>query len=116
MEKVAWITLLYDFYGQMLTEKQQHFFELYYEDDLSLGEIAEKFDVSRQAVHDSLKRAEQMLVKYEEKLGLVKKFIEQRDKIVDAKILLDKFLKDRDDAKIEQVGRILSNIMEIVKK
>ena len=73
-EKFAQITLLYDFYGNLLTEKQQEILTLYYEDNLSLGEIGEDFSISRQAVYDNLKRAEKILVGYEAKLGLVKKF------------------------------------------
>ena len=74
MKEFHKINMLYDFYGSLLTEKQQRFIELYYADDLSLGEIAEQFGVTRQAVHDTLKRAEQTLVHYEGKLGLVDKF------------------------------------------
>ena len=119
LEKVAWITLLYDFYGQLLTKRQQNFLELYYEDDLSLGEIADKFSVSRQAVHDSLKRTEQTLVRYEEELGLVANFTEQRSKVTEGIALLEEFLVDPnlEDGirKIVQVKELLLNIMEMVK-
>ena len=119
LEKVAWIILLYDFYGQLLTERQQNFLELYYEDDLSLGEIAGKFDVSRQAVHDSLKRAEQTLVKYEEELGLAANFTEQRNKVAEALSLVEDFLTAPNSEcsmkKIAQVKELLLNIMEMVK-
>ena len=54
-EKIAWITMLYDFYGQLLTERQRDFVELYYGQNLSLGEIAGEFNVTRQSVHDTLK-------------------------------------------------------------
>ncbi|RYD02755.1 hypothetical protein N752_23530 [Desulforamulus aquiferis] len=74
MKEIHKINLLYDFYGSLLTERQQKFIELYYSDDLSLGEIAEQFEVTRQAVHDTLKRSEQTLENYEKKLGLVTKF------------------------------------------
>lgn len=79
MDKLTRINLLYDFYGAMLTERQRKFIELYYCHDLSLGEISEQFGVSRQSVHDTLKRSEEALRKFEEKLGLVEKFIQQRD-------------------------------------
>jgi len=119
LEKVAWINLLYDIYGQLLTERQQHFLELYYEEDLSLGEIADKFAVSRQAVHDSLKRAEQTLVRYEKELGLVANFTEQRNKVAEALSLLEEFLVDPNSEegmkKILQVKDSLLNIMEMVK-
>jgi predicted DNA-binding protein YlxM (UPF0122 family) len=120
LEKVAWVTLLYDFYGQLLTEKQQKFLELYYEDDLSLGEIADKFTVSRQAVHDSLKRAVQILVKYEEELGLAANFTEQRSKVAEALALAEEFLLSPNSVdgfkKIKQIKELLLEIMETVKK
>ena len=75
MDKIAETSLLYDFYGQLLTEKQRQVMELYHEENLSLTEIADEFTISRQAVHDTLKKAERSLAEYEEKLGLVKKFV-----------------------------------------
>lgn len=71
MNIIAKESLLYDFYGQLLTEKKKKVMELYHEEDLSLAEIAEEFGISRAAVHDSLKSAEHKLNEYEEKLGLV---------------------------------------------
>jgi predicted DNA-binding protein YlxM (UPF0122 family) len=72
IEKVLEISMLYDFYGQMLTDKQRDIIELYYNDDLSLGEISESLGISRQGVYDMLKRSEKILYGYEEKLCLVK--------------------------------------------
>ena len=65
------MTLLLDYYGELLTEKQKTCFDLYYNQDLSLGEIAEEAGISRQGVHDSLARAEAILLDYEKKLGCV---------------------------------------------
>jgi len=65
------MVLLYDFYGKLLTPKQQEVMQLYYEQDLSLSEIAEELKITRQAVYDILKRSEQALEKYERKLGLL---------------------------------------------
>lgn len=70
------VTLLLDFYGEMLTEKQRDMIELYYNEDLSLGEIAETAKITRQGVRDSIKRGEQQLFELEERLGLVAKFQE----------------------------------------
>lgn len=67
------INLLYDFYQNLLTEKQRNYIELYYHDDLSLSEIAEQFQVSRQAIFENIKRAEQLLEEYESHLQLLSK-------------------------------------------
>lgn len=72
------MSLLFDFYGQLLTERQREFFTLYYGDDLSLGEIADQFGVSRQAVYDILKRSAHALEEFEGKLQLLARFQEQK--------------------------------------
>ena len=64
------ISVLYDFYGPLLTEKQQRFIDLYHNENCSLTEIAEEVGVSKQAVSEGIKRAEKALINYEEKLGL----------------------------------------------
>lgn len=74
LDKVLRIMLLFDFYGALLTDKQQLSLEMHYSNDLSLAEIADEFGVTRQAVHDILKRAEQVLVDYEDKLKFVERF------------------------------------------
>lgn len=83
MAKNLEIALLFDFYGEMLTEKQRDVVELYYDDDLSLSEIAENEGITRQGVRDSIKRAETQLTDMEERLGLVKRFREMREKLED---------------------------------
>lgn len=75
-EKNLTNTLLLDFYGSMLTEKQRDTMSLYYDEDLSLGEIAEQSGVSRQAVRDSIKKGEAQLWELEEKLGHIKRHFE----------------------------------------
>ncbi|MBQ3466489.1 MAG: YlxM family DNA-binding protein [Firmicutes bacterium] len=67
-------SLLYDFYGELLTERQKEVMELYNEENLSLAEIAEEFGISRQGVHDALHKAQKALEEYERKLGLVERF------------------------------------------
>ena len=70
MEKRQYYVVLYDFYGNLLNEKQQQYFEYYYFDNLSLSEISENLSVSRNAVHKSLKSIESMLLEYENKLKI----------------------------------------------
>lgn len=81
LEKTLRMNYLYDFYQSLLTTKQSQYMQLYYLDDWSLGEIAEEFEVSRQAVYDNIKRTENMLEEYEEKLSLFSKF-EERSKLI----------------------------------
>jgi predicted DNA-binding protein YlxM (UPF0122 family) len=78
-EKLVQIALLFDFYGQLLTEKQKDIIDMYYNNDLSLSEISEQLGISRQGVYDTLKRAEKTLFEYEEKLGLVDRFLKQKE-------------------------------------
>lgn len=80
LEKTTRVNLLYDFYGSLLTKKQQQFIELYFDHNLSLGEIADEYDISRQAVHDLIKRAVNILEKFEDKLQLYKKHKIQNEK------------------------------------
>lgn len=79
-EQRAYLVMLFDLYGGLLTARQQTMFDLYYQCDLSLGEIAEEQSVSRQAVFDNLRRTEQALKAYEEKLHLAEK--EYRRKMI----------------------------------
>jgi len=113
MEKWTWINLLYDFYGQLLTPRQQRFIELYYAHDLSLGEIAEQFAISRQAVHDVLKRAEHTLHNYEEKLGLVGKFLAQKERLAEVNELLAGYSAGQNE-KISRARAILEEVMDMV--
>ena len=78
MEKLVRSGLLFDFYSGLLTEKQRNVLQLYYGEDWSLAEIAETEGVSRQAVHDLLHRTERTMEDWESKLGLVKRFLEER--------------------------------------
>ena len=74
-------SLLYDFYGELLTKRQKEVMELYNEENLSLAEIAEEFGISRQGVHDALHKAQKALEQYERKLGLVERFSATREAI-----------------------------------
>ncbi len=81
MESFVKNSLLYDFYGDLLTEHQKSIYEAYVLEDLSLGEIAQANGTSRQAVHDIIKRCNHILSEYEEKLGLVEKFLLIKEKV-----------------------------------
>lgn len=77
MKPLDRVARLFDFYGPLLTPRQQELVRAYYLDDLSLGEIAQGAGVSRQAVHEQLKRAEGVLQSYEERLGLVDEHLQR---------------------------------------
>lgn len=118
-EKVIQIGLLFDFYGKLLSNKQYEAIELYYVHDLSLSEIGEQLDISRQGVHDLIKRGEKRLNTYEEKLGLVNKFNSNNKKI--KKILdcaneinkdIDGFRKDTICDNILYIEKLATEILE----
>lgn len=98
IEKTNRINGLFEFYESLLTEKQQNYMQLYYADDFSLGEIAEEFGVSRQAVYDNIKRTEHILLEYEKKLHIVADFkrteqiVEELASYVEANYSTDKKL------------------------
>lgn len=95
LEKTNQVNLLFDFYAMLLKGKQREYLELYYLDDLSLGEIAEMHEVSRQAVYDHIKRAEKQLFEYEEKLQLLARH-EQRQNVYQEMTELVEGLSDRE--------------------
>lgn len=81
----AEITLLLDFYGNALTERQRRTAELYFQEDLSLGEIAQMTGITRQGVRDGLKKAEKSLFEHEERLGIAGRFLRQRKALEEAR-------------------------------
>lgn len=78
MNDLAYKTLLYDFYGEMLTDRQKEVYEDYHLNDLSLAEVAEELEISRAAVHDNIKRSEKALKHLEDKLELIKRYEENK--------------------------------------
>ncbi|MBD5168653.1 MAG: DNA-binding protein [Oscillibacter sp.] len=75
------MTMLFDFYGELLTERQKEFFDLYYNEDLSLSEIAENSGISRQGVRDVIVRAEGVMQEVEDKTGLIRRFLQMQEHI-----------------------------------
>lgn len=105
LDPSAKISLLYDFYGQLLTEKKRQVIELYHEEDMSLSEIAGELGITRAAVYDSLKSAEKALMAYEEKLSLVERFLETEKAFGDIAEKLED-LKRRCEGNAELTGSI----------
>ncbi|HHX17652.1 MAG TPA: YlxM family DNA-binding protein [Clostridium sp.] len=108
MDNVYKMTMLLDFYGQMLTKRQYEIMDLHFNSDYSLGEIAEQLNISRQGVHDNIKRCKAMLTNMEEKLGLLNKFAIQKDK--EKRIL--RYLEDIDKSNMSKEDISILKIVE----
>ena len=107
MDKKVEISMLWEIYGSLLTDKQNEYIDYYYNQDLSLSEIAENDSITRQAVRDIIKKGERKLFEYEEKLLFMKKTINQEQKIQQILFNLTKIQKDSSD---KQVNSILEGI------
>ena len=107
MEKKVEISMLLQTYGALLTEKQYMFIDDYYNNDLSLSEIAENNDITRQAVRDIIKKGERKLFEYEEKLLFMKKTISQEQKI---QAILSELTKIQVNSSDKKVASILDGI------
>ncbi|KAF1297572.1 DNA-binding protein [Enterococcus sp. JM4C] len=108
IEKTNRMNALFEFYSTLLTEKQMNYMELYYADDFSLGEIAEEYEVSRQAVYDNIKRTEKILEDYERKLHLFSDYI-VRGELLDK---VDSYVSEH-YPKDETLSELVKKIQEI---
>lgn len=104
IDDITQASLLYDFYGQLLSTRQREVMELYHEENLTLSEIADEFGITRQGVHDALKNAEKSLNGYETKLGLVAKFQRSTDAVHEIDSIIDDVISslNNDEACIRQ--------------
>lgn len=107
LEKTTRINMLYDFYHLLLTNKQKDYMELYYREDYSLSEIADESNVSRQAVYDNIKRTEQLLETYEEKLQLYSKFQQRQN------LLTELIEKSKQEKLSDQLVEIIDALQKI---
>ncbi|GAB6137686.1 YlxM family DNA-binding protein [Halanaerobaculum tunisiense] len=107
LEKVVEVGRLFSLYNSLLTDKQQELVELYYYHDLSLGEIANQQEISRQAVYDNLKRAERSLQKYDEKLQLTTYYDAIQTEIDKLDQIIDQIRPKLDQEEIEQLEGIM---------
>ena len=113
MEKFVEQALLYDFYGELLTEHQKRVYQEVVFNDLSLSEAAEQEHISRQGVHDLIRRCERALRGYEEKLGLVRKFQETRRLVEEIHRLAREFDATGDAACVKRIEQISQQIGEL---
>lgn len=111
MEKIVRQSLLYDFYGELLTEHQKRIYEDVVMNDLSYSEIARLNGISRQGVYDMIKRCDKILEDYETKLKLVEKFVKARDKI---KAIREKIIRIKDCNQNQDLDGLIADIEEVL--
>ena len=120
LDHITEISLLYDFYGQLLTRRQQDVMRLYHEENLSLSEIADEFSISRQGVHDSLRSGEKALKEYEKKLGLLERFRKSREAVdrIDAglDVIADKLERVDEDGRLSEIAEDIRRVKDIIDK
>ena len=112
MDKIYEQTMLYDFYGELLTEHQRSVYEDALYRDMSLGEIAEERGISRQGVHDLIRRCERILRGYEDKLHLVERFMNTKQDVLTIRQLADEFKATSDMKLIDKISDISYKILE----
>ena len=103
MDKLGRESLLYDFYGELLTKRQQEIYENVRFGDLSLSEAAATYGVSRQGIHDMIKRSEEALEAYESKLGLVDKYLNDRKDVLKIRELADTIRQSGDLSLLDEI-------------
>lgn len=108
MDKILEQTLLYDFYGELLTDHQKQIYEDVVLNDYSFSEVAEEKGISRQGVHDLIKRCNKILQEYESKLHLVEKFVTIKEQIEE----MEKSLRETEEPDKEALVRQLDGILE----
>ncbi|EGO65161.1 YlxM family DNA-binding protein [Acetonema longum] len=112
LDRMLLIGSLYDFYGALLTEKQQLYIRLHYLNDLSLAEIADQFGVSRQSVHDILQRAEQVLLDYEKKLKLVERFHHEQELLSQIHESLVNISGTEPQPRLREIIRVVESLLD----
>ncbi len=112
MQDIMKLSVLFDYYGGVLTDKQADICDMYYNQNLSLGEISEIMGITRQGVRDSLKKSEKILLFHEEKLGIYKKDMSVAKLIDDVNLLLDE--SDISSDYIDKIKKITKKIKNLI--
>lgn len=114
MDELLEKSLLYDFYGELLTEHQRSVYESFVFDDMSLGEIAAEKGITRQGVHDLVKRCDKILLDYENKLHLVERFTNIKAKVASIEKLTDPIqTQDMDENnRLNEIRKLTEEILE----
>jgi predicted DNA-binding protein YlxM (UPF0122 family) len=112
IDKIVELSMLYDFYGELLKEHQKQIFEDYVLNDLTLSEIADEQGISRQGVHDIVKRCSKQLVSYEEKLCLIEKFVQTKNKVNQINEIAYEVKTSGDLSRVEEIIYLTNTILE----
>ncbi len=112
MDELLERALRFDFYGELLTDHQKEIYGAFIQEDLSLGEIASNVGISRQGVHDLIRRCDRILIGYEEKLHLVERFMTIKDKVRSIDDLLDGYDSDNPQPTLDGIRKLSQEIVE----
>ena len=112
MEKIVRQNMLFDFYGELLTKHQQDVYRDAVFNDMSLAEVAEEYGISRQAAHDLIRRCDRLLNAYEEKLHMIDRFSDMKDKLSD----LNKIVEELDGEEADKLKALVNDINEIINR
>lgn len=114
------MALLFDFYGDVLTDRQKEFYDLYYNEDLSLAEIAENYGITRQGVRDVIVRAEGVMTELEDKTGIIRRFHKMQEQLeqIEAAAAALAVLNERKyrDEELEELGQRIRSAAQALKK
>ena len=114
MERIDRRALLYDFYGELLTDHQKEVYEYVVYEDLSLGEIAEKLSISRQGVYDLLRRCDKLLEGYEQKLHLIARFHTAKESIEEIRQIAQTAAAYRQDETYERILKLAGQVQDVL--
>jgi len=116
------MALLFDFYGDLLTERQKEFYDLYYNEDLSLAEIAENYGISRQGVRDVIVRAEAAMTEIEDKTHIIRRFKQTQKEVAAIEAAADRLLKavnerNYNDAMLDEIANLIkANAAKLIQE
>lgn len=116
MNEIVKLSMLLEIYKNLITEKQRDVLNLYYNEDMTLAEIADEFNISRQAVRDNIKNGEKNLIKYEESLNILSKKLKVFDILKDIEETMKKKSFDENSKDIKELKKKLKNLKQIMEE
>ena len=116
MDEILRRSLLFDFYGELLTDHQRNIYEAFDGEDMSLGEIAQMEGISRQGVHDMIRRTNRLLEKYESRLHLVERFVLMKEQVEEIRDIAGHLRDAQNSCDSEQIDRIISLTEELMEE